>query len=75
MGAAVPGFHVAEATPERHLLLTGRHLLYRVAVIGSGAHGLLVPRMLRAVRARAEGRAASHSPRRLRNGERGSAGA
>jgi hypothetical protein len=92
VGTTVPGFRVAEATPERHLLLTGRHafsryalgftlepgaegtllaatthaefpgalgLLYRVAVIGSGAHGLLVPRMLRSVQRRAERAAAS----------------
>ncbi|MDF2980061.1 MAG: hypothetical protein K0S40_4789 [Actinomycetospora sp.] len=92
VGATVPGFRVAEAAPERHLLLTGRHafsryalgftlepavggtllgatthaefpgalgLLYRVAVIGSGTHGLIVPRMLRAVRRRAERAAAS----------------
>lgn len=90
-GAAVPGFRVAEAVPERCLRLVGRHrfsryvltftlqpagagtllaatshaafpgvlgALYRVAVVGTGGHGLVVP----AVRRRAERRSGAESP-------------
>ncbi|WP_062204303.1 hypothetical protein [Streptomyces sp. NBRC 109706] len=82
-GATLPGFRVAEATPDRRLRLTGRHRfsryelvfgltpeengtllsarsyaafpgphgsVYRMLVFRSGAHRLLVPRLLRGVR-------------------------
>jgi hypothetical protein len=86
-GATVPGFAVAEAVPEEHVRLAGRHhfsryvlefamsagpegtvlaarsygefpgitgFVYRKLVIGSGAHPVLVRRMLRSVRRHAE---------------------
>lgn len=88
-GSAFPGFRVADAVPERELVLVGRHhfstyalvfrmetarigrtrlraetrarfpgpggALYRLLVIGTGAHALLTGRLLATVRRRAEG--------------------